>query len=197
MVAVEFAEEGRAHQIASGEKAGIFCGLGIWIRGAARVVGFMICGFWGSGDGEVIVEVADERGKSYAGIVETFAKVCRFGGRVDGDAVIVCVDGFDEFIVEFSPKDLDVFAFGVQTGALGDDGFTKMEVDEAGGGEFGGFVGECGVEGALVMVVAVLSGVIFATDIYDRVAVGQEGWIAGPEESTGVVGGEKAEEVDG
>ena len=78
----------------------------------------------------------------------------------------------------------------MQTGALGDDGFAEMEVDEAGGGEFGGFVGECSVEGALVMVVAVLSGIIFATDVYDSVAVCQEGWIAGSEESTGVVGGE-------
>lgn len=118
------------------------------------------------------------------------------GGRIDGYAVVVCVDGFDEFVVEFSPEDVDVFAFRVQAGALGDDGFTEMEVYKPGGGEFGGFVGECGVEGALVVVVSVLGWVVFAADVYDGVAVRKERWVAGPEKGAEIVGGEEAEEVD-
>lgn len=84
----------------------------------------------------------------------------------------------------------------MQTGALGDDGFAEMEVYEPGRGKFGGFVGKCSVEGALVVVVSVLGRVVFAADVYDGVAVGKEGWVTGSEKGTGVISGEEAEEVD-
>lgn len=156
----------------------------------------MVGGLGGSGDGEIVVEVADEGGEGDACVVEAFGQAGGFGGRVDGYAVVVCVDGFNEFVVEFSPEDFDFFALGIQTGALSDDGFAEMQVYEAGGGQFGGFVGECGVKGSLVVVVSVSPSVVFAADVHDGVAIGQEGWVAGPEKSTGVVGGEEAEEVD-
>ena len=79
---------------------------------------------------------------------------------------------------------------------LRDDGLAEMHVDKAGGGELGGARGKGGVEGALVVIVAVCGGGVFATDVDDRVAGGEEGRITGAEEGGRVIGGEKAEKVD-
>lgn len=117
-----------------------------------------------------MIEVADEGGERDAPIIESFFQFGGFCGRVDGDAVVVCVNGFDEFVVEFSPEDIDAFAFRVQTCSLGDDGFSEMQVYQPRGGEFGLFLGEGGVEGALVVVIAVLGRVVFAADVDDGVA---------------------------
>ncbi|EDN04124.1 hypothetical protein HCAG_01989 [Histoplasma mississippiense (nom. inval.)] len=74
-------------------------------------------------------------------------------------------------------------------GVLGDDGFAKVEVDKAGGGELCGMLGERGCECSLVVVVAVAGGVVFAADVDDGVAGGEEGWVAGADEGGGGVCG--------
>ena len=71
-----------------------------------------------------------------------------------------------------------------------------MHVDEAGGGEFCGMVGEGRVEGALVMVVSICFRRIVAADVNHGVTCLQKGGIAGPEEGGGIIGWEKAEKVD-
>lgn len=70
---------------------------------------------------------------------------------------------------------------------LGYDGFAEVEVDEAGGGEFCGVLGEGGCEGTLVVVVAVAGWVVFAADVDDGVAGGEEGGVAGAYEGGGGV----------
>lgn len=48
-----------------------------------------------------------------------------------------------------------------------------------------------------MVIIAVCSGRVLATDVNDGVARGEEGRITGAEESGRVIGGEKAEQVDG
>ena len=71
-----------------------------------------------------------------------------------------------------------------------------MQVDEAGGGEFGAVVGEGGGEGTLVVVVAIGGGGVFSANVDDGVAGCEEGGVAGAEEGGGGVGWKEAEEVD-
>ena len=117
-----------------------------------------------------MVEVADEAAEGDAPVVEALVEVCGLGGRVGGDAVVVCVEGFDEVGVEFRVEEGDRGVGFGERGSVGDDGFAEVEVYEACGGEFGGVVGEGGVESALMVVVAVGAGVVFPADIDDRVA---------------------------
>ena len=117
-----------------------------------------------------MVEVADEAAEGDASVVEALVEGCGVGEGVGGDAVVVCVEGFDKVGVEFGVEEGDGGVGFGERGFVGDDGFAEVEVDEACGGEFGGVVGEGGVEGALMVVVAVGTGVVFATDIDDRVA---------------------------
>lgn len=197
VVAVQFAQEGSAHQVAGGEEAGVFLVLGP-PRGGGAVGGCRLEGVGGrGGDGEVVVEVADEGGEGDAGVVEAFREGGGVVGGVDGDAVVVGVDGLDELVVELAPEDVRVSMVRAEAGALGDDGFAEVKVHEAGGGELGVAPEEGGVEGALVVVVAVLGRVVLTADVDDGVACGEEGGVAGAEEGAGGVGGEEAEEVDG
>lgn len=78
---------------------------------------------------------------------------------------------------------------GREGGVLGDDGFAKVEVDKAGGGELCGMLGERGCECSLVVVVAVAGRVVFAADVDDGVAGGEEGWVASADEGGGGVCG--------
>lgn len=72
-----------------------------------------------------------------------------------------------------------------------------MQVHQARGGEFGLPAWEDRVEGALVVVVAVCRGVVFASDVDDRVACCELRRVAGAEERAGRVEREETEEVDG
>lgn len=148
------------------------------------------------GDGEIVIEVADEGGERDAPVIEAFFQLCGFRGWVDGDAVIIRINGFDEFVVEFPPEDVDAFAFRVKTGTLGYDSFSEMQVYQPRRGELGLFLGEGGVEGALVVVIAVLDRVVFAADVDDGMAAREQSRIPSAEESAGGVGGEEAKHVN-
>ena len=53
---------------------------------------------------------------------------------------------------------------------LSDDGSAEVEIDKAGGGKLGTTRREGGGEGALVVVVAVGMGIVFAADVDNSVA---------------------------
>lgn len=185
VVVGQFAHEGVAHQRRRGEESRILRRLRLLGR-LERVVVVVVVG----------VEVGDETAEAGAPVREAFLQVLGRGGIVDGDAVVVGVEGFDEVFVELRPQDGDVGAAFGEARVEAYDWFAEVEVDESCGGEFGGARGEGGGEGALVVIVAMGGGGVFAADVDDGVAGGEEGGVAGTEEARGGVGWEEAEKVD-
>lgn len=131
----------------------------------------------------MVVPVHDA-GDAEAAVVEAlgYAGGGKLGGRVDGDAVVVSVEGFDEVVVELLVEHVDVGACDVEAGLLCDDLFAEVHVNQAGGGEFGRVGREDGVEFALVVVEAEGLWVVFPADVDDGVAGCEDGGVARADE---------------
>lgn len=71
------------------------------------------------------VEGADERREGDALVVEGRGDT----GWVGGDAVVVCVEGFDEVIVHFGVEEGGGGGLGGEAEAVGDDGLGKVFVN--------------------------------------------------------------------
>ncbi len=72
---------------------------------------------------------------------------------------------------------------------MGDDELPEVQVHQARGGELGLVLWEGGVEGALMVVVAVLGGRVFSADVDDGMADGEDGGVAGTDDRGTLVGG--------
>ena len=107
------------------------------------------------------------------------------------------VERLDEIPIQAIPQQAHVGAVLAQARALRDDRLTEVQVDEPGRGQRGGADREGSVEAALVVVVAVTRRVVFAADVDDRMACGEEGGVARAQDGAGVVLGELAQEVHG
>lgn len=141
------------------------------------------------------VHVPDQRAQLDAAVLEALLQPGRGDGRgvVDGDAVVVGVDGLDEVRVELLVQQADVLMVRRERHVLRNDLPPEVHVDQARGGEPGAVLGEGGVEAALVVVEAVSGGVILPAHVDDCVACFQESGISGADKGRGGVGREKAE----
>ena len=159
-------------------------------------------GVGGFGVVPVGVEAADEGAEGEAAVAEALLDAGGGdGGRVvDGDTVVVGVEGLDKVLVQLFVEEIDVSSLLLVLGqaqALGDDGAAKVHEDQAGAGELGGAAGEGGCEAALVVVVAVALGVVLAADVDNGVAGLEDLGVAGTDEGRVAVGRQHAQHVDG
>lgn len=169
MGVVEGEEELGADERGGGVESGVFFGL-------EHVFGFLSGGFGsGFGGGGIgVIIAAHDAGDAETSIFEPFCDTRRgqFRGGVCGDSVVIGIEGFNQVCVEMLVKDGDIGARDVEAGVQRDDLFSKVHIDEAGGGEFCHVGGEDGGEVALMVVEAKGGGVIDAADVDDGMAGG-------------------------
>lgn len=147
----------------------------------AREEAVLILRLTGRGGRVREVHVPDKRAQLDTAIPEAFLQTGRGDGRrvVDGDAIVVGVNGLDEVRVELLVQQAYVLMVSREGDVLRDDVPPEVHVDQARGGEPGVVVGEGGREGALVVVEAVFSGVILPAHVDNGVACCQDSRISG------------------
>ncbi|KAH0389227.1 metal-dependent protein hydrolase, partial [Aureobasidium melanogenum] len=145
--------------------------------GAEGVLGYS------DGSGVRVVETVDDGSDAEAAVGELLlnASLAESSGVVGGDTVVVGIKGLDKVI----------------TGAGADDILAVVHVDQTGGRELGGVVGEGGGELALVVVVALGLIIVDATNVDDGVAGSELFGIAGTDEGAVRVCWKQAQQVDG
>ena len=185
MVVLQFPREGRTHEGARLQESGIFSLLRLLGRfGGERIF-------------KVGIEISDQAADPYTPVVEPLPQVLGLGGIVDRDAIVVRVQRFDETFVELFPQNVHLFAALIQPRLQSYDWLAEVHVDQARRRQLGRARGECGREGALVVVVAVLGRVILAAHVDDGVTGREKSGVTGADEGRWIVGGEHAEKVHG
>lgn len=102
--------------------------------------------------------------------MKAFLQIFCFGRVVYIDAVVIRIQCFHEIGVEFLPQQRNGLALGRQLRAVRNDLFPEMEINESGRREFGRARRKGGIEGALMVVIAVGLRRVFPPDIDDGMA---------------------------
>ena len=194
----ELGDELLANEVAGLEETGVFFILRL-LLGLRGGVG-ADAGFGGvAGSGGGVVEAVDDAGHAEALVGEALLDASAAEGSrvVDGDAVVVGVEGLDEVGIELVVEEIVVGLGGRQTGDSLDNLLAVVHPDKAGAAQLGCAAREDGVELALVVVVALCIVVVDAADVADDVAGLEDFSITGANEGAVGVLREEAEEVDG
>ncbi|KZL86489.1 hypothetical protein CI238_02633 [Colletotrichum incanum] len=149
------------------------------------------------------VQATDDGAESEGALAEALLKAGGGDGLgvIDGNAVVVGIQGLDEALVQLVVQQLNfcaVLGDGLLRSLaelLGDDGLAKVHEDEAGTRQLGVLAREGGGEAALVMVVALLAVVVLTANIDNGVAGLEQLGIASADQLGVVVGGQLAQHV--
>lgn len=145
------------------------------------------------------VQTADDGAEGEPAVAEPLLEAGSFDslGVVDGDTVVVGVEGLDKVLVDLVVQELHLGGVLWLVELLGEDLLSEVQEHKTRARQLGLAARERHVEAALVVVVAVTVGIVLTANVDNGVARLEDLGIPGSDEGRVTVGGERPQHVYG